>query len=242
MGWLWSTPDANGSIESKESITPGQSTVESTSFSSTTSIPQKPLSRDELAEQELQAFLRDLEATSQPTNTKYIRLPRQQPSSSSPPSRAKPSIHNNDPLSEQLLPKSMSCRDAFDSAFYCNSLGGQFNNLYRYGTVRACSENWNDFWFCMRTRSYSSKEKEEAIRQRYRDKEQRKYRKDENEEREAGGMGGSSSEDVWRTREKKVNWGDTFNMPFPGMGGDDEDWNKKERLRRAGQVNGSMSS
>ncbi|KAL8690429.1 MAG: hypothetical protein Q9218_004118, partial [Villophora microphyllina] len=50
-----------------------------------------------------------------------------------------------------LYPTEISCRAAFDSAFYCQSLGGQFINIYRYGTFRDCRQQWKDFWYCMRT-------------------------------------------------------------------------------------------
>jgi hypothetical protein len=130
----------------------------------------------------------------------------------------------------------MSCRDAFDSAFYCNSLGGQFNNLYRYGTARTCSENWNDFWFCMRTRGYGKKEKEEAIIARYREKEKLKYRRQEGED--VGVQ--KSSEDVWRSRERKVEWGTAFNEPYEEYDGDDAEWNKIQKERRKRIADGTM--
>jgi hypothetical protein len=83
----------------------------------------------------------------------------------------------------------MSCRAAFDSAFYCSSLGGHFNDIYRYGQLRACTEHWNDFWFCMRVNnSYNSRDtKERMVQERYREKEERV-------------KAGPSSEDVWRVR------------------------------------------
>jgi hypothetical protein len=83
----------------------------------------------------------------------------------------------------------MSCRAAFDSAFYCSSLGGHFNDIYRYGQLRACSEHWNDFWFCMRVNnSYNPRDtKERMIQERYREKEDKL-------------RNGPSSEDVWRLR------------------------------------------
>lgn len=87
------------------------------------------------------------------------------------------------------LPRTMSCRAAFDSAFYCSSLGGHFNDIYRYGQLRSCSEHWSDFWFCMRTKnSYSSADvKERIIQDRYREKEKKL-------------MGGPNSENVWQRR------------------------------------------
>ena len=83
----------------------------------------------------------------------------------------------------------------------------------------------------MRTRGYGKKEKEEAITERYRMKERVRYGRDEV---------GKSSEDVWKSRERKVERGQVFNVPFPDMGDDDEEWNRRERLRRAGRVDGSL--
>lgn len=83
----------------------------------------------------------------------------------------------------------MSCRAAFDSAFYCSSLGGHFNDIYRYGQLRSCSEHWNDFWFCMRTKnSYSGRDvKERMVQDRYREKEEKL-------------RNGPNSENVWDRR------------------------------------------
>lgn len=89
------------------------------------------------------------------------------------------------------FPDTMSCRQAFDDAFYCNSLGGQFNHVYRYGSVRSCSDNWSQFWFCMRTRSKSDESKREAIQEWYRKKE-------------AKHRAGPNSEDIWEERSERV--------------------------------------
>jgi len=83
----------------------------------------------------------------------------------------------------------------------------------------------------MRTRSYSAKEKEDAIKERYRMKERIKYGRDEV---------GKSSEDIWRSREKKMEWGEAFSIPFPDFEGDDEDWNRRERERRAIIADGTL--
>ena len=174
----------------------------------------KPLSRDEIAEQELQSFLQEIAADTKPSSTKYSRIPKAAPSSASNSSAT--DDESRLPLRDQLLPTTMSCRDAFDAAFYCNSMGGQFNNLYRYGTVRSCSESWNDFWFCMRTRTWSENEKGEAIRSRYRDKEQAKYSKQDKDDI------GRSSEDVWRSRDKKIEPGEAMSKPFLGFPSDEE--------------------
>ena len=88
---------------------------------------------------------------------------------------------------ESLFPSEMSCREAFDSAFYCQSPGGQFINIYRYGTLKDCSEHWGAFWFCMRNKSYTDAERRRRVRSHYL-------------ERAAKYKTGPSSEDVWETR------------------------------------------
>jgi hypothetical protein len=90
---------------------------------------------------------------------------------------------------DPTLPRHMSCRAAFDSAFYCSSLGGHFNDIYRYGQLRSCSDHWNDFWFCMRTKnSYSGPDvKEKLVMERYAEKEKAIKEK-------------PNSEDVWVRR------------------------------------------
>lgn len=108
------------------------------------------------------------------------------------------------PLAESLLPTEMNCEQAFNLAYYCQSLGGQFTSLYRYGGMRSCSENWNDFWFCMRVKSYPAGEvKDNMIREHYRNKELAKY-----------GPGKPSSEDVWRERRSRVKPGEALSSPL----------------------------
>jgi len=81
----------------------------------------------------------------------------------------------------------MSCRQAFDAAFYCQSLGGKFNDIYRYGELRSCNEHWSDFWFCMRNKSKSESVKKQLIIERFKAKED-KIRS------------GPNSEDIWTAR------------------------------------------
>lgn len=106
-------------------------------------------------------------------------------------------------MSEHVLPSTMSCRDAFDYAWHCQTPGSQLTSVYRYGAVRTCSELWDDFWFCMRTKSYSPELRAQAIRAHYRAKEEAKY-----------GGGKPSSEDVWESREERVAPGTAFRAPF----------------------------
>ena len=86
----------------------------------------------------------------------------------------------------------MSCRQAFDQAFYCQSLGGKFNDIYRYGHLKDCSEQWGAFWFCMRTRTLPDQDKEGMIAEFYADRDERRRK-------EVG-----NSESVWELREKAV--------------------------------------
>jgi len=72
----------------------------------------------------------------------------------------------------------------------------------------------------MRTRQWSTPEKEEAIRGYYRKVEAKKYRE-------------GSSEDLWKSREAKVPVDTAFKLkfePFPGE--NDDEWNRLERERR----------
>jgi hypothetical protein len=124
-------------------------------------------------------------------------------------------------MSEYSLPTTMSCRDAFDYAWHCHTPGSQWNAVYRYGTVRTCSELWDDFWFCMRTKSYSPELRAEAIKEHYRAKEEAKY-----------GGGKPSSEDIWESREERVAPGTAFNKPYVPPAVDDAEAQMIEAERR----------
>ncbi|KAH8812028.1 hypothetical protein F5884DRAFT_784156 [Xylogone sp. PMI_703] len=238
MGWLWSS---SSSSESSQAIgssntpnTPNASTQPVQAIPQQATAPSKRPTRDELAERDLQSLLQGLEADVRPSSTKYNHVPKQPPppTNSNQTTTTVPEEERLNPLAESILPTTMSCRQAFDAAFYCQSLGGQFNNLYRYGNIRSCSEHWSDFWFCMRTRGYTGTDKEEMIRKHYREREKRRYGKEEGP--------GRSSEDVWKSRDKKLEWGEAFNVPEPAWYGTDEEWNQVEKDRRAGRVDGSI--
>lgn len=93
---------------------------------------------------------------------------------------------------EAIYPRTMSCRAAFDQAFYCQSVGGKFNDIYRYGQLRQCSEQWAAFWFCMRTRTLPDKQKAVHIKDHY-------MQRDEERRKKFG-----NSEDVWEIRKTAV--------------------------------------
>ncbi|KAL2159749.1 hypothetical protein VTH06DRAFT_1882 [Thermothelomyces fergusii] len=124
-------------------------------------------------------------------------------------------------MSEHVLPTTMSCRDAFDYAWHCHTPASQWNAVYRYGAVRTCSELWDDFWFCMRTRSYPPELRAEAVRERYRAKEEAKY-----------GGGKPSSEDVWESREERVPPGTAFKKSFDPPIVDDAEFQRVDAERR----------
>ncbi|KAL2075701.1 hypothetical protein VTL71DRAFT_644 [Oculimacula yallundae] len=246
MGWLWSTPSsASPSTSTSETGIPtsSQSSTEIPPSSSNPASTTKTVSHEDPAESELSNFLKELNADIQPSSTKYNRVPKnpppstqQNPSQSQTQTQSQTSTSQTPddalhPLAEQLLPTTMSCRTAFDEAFYCNSFGGRWNDLYRYGTLKSCSDNWNDFWFCMRTRTYGDVQKEKVIKEHYRQRESRKYSKE---------LGRESSEDVWRSREGKVEPGEAFTMKFEKFEGSDEEWRERElEMRRRGKIDGT---
>ncbi|KAI1813490.1 hypothetical protein GGS20DRAFT_475496 [Poronia punctata] len=126
-----------------------------------------------------------------------------------------------DPVGESILPTTMSCRQAFDLAFHCNSLGGQWTAVYREGEARSCSELWDDFWFCMRARVYTGEVKEEAIRNHYRNKELRKY-----------GDGKPNSTDIWEPRPEKLPYDSAFSLPYRHPDISDDEWRTLQIERR----------
>ena len=50
---------------------------------------------------------------------------------------------------------------------------------------------------------------------------------------------GPSSEDIWDSRDEKLVWGEAFSEPVDTPAGSDEEWNRRERLRREGRVEGT---
>jgi len=204
MSWLWrsSTPQSTGTAEQAGSIpqAPTTSFIEPVSDSQSAAAaspntpegllqPPRQLSRDEQAEAEFRELLRELDQP--PTSLSTLPADSAQARTSSSSRFLQPPEDSIHPTA--LYPRSLSCRAAFDAAFYCQSMGGQFTNVYRHGSARNCSETWSNFWFCMRTNrsGYSEDEKIDRIRKHYWEREE-KYRK------------GPSSEEVWRMRDKRV--------------------------------------
>lgn len=189
MGWLWSSKESRNDAEPSSW----------TQFSSQHSSPPTdneatkiPLSREEAADAEFVEFLKSIqdESSAQPP-APILSKNRTQPAV---PFSVPESTPTSEPITPAAIhPTTMSCRSTFDLAFYCQSLGGQFNSIYRQGSLRNCGPLWGDFWFCIRTnRSWmSDQERRERLLEHYRKKE-RKY------------VDGPSSEDVWKPRETMV--------------------------------------
>ncbi|KAL2054470.1 hypothetical protein ABVK25_005218 [Lepraria finkii] len=227
MGWLWtSSKDPSASLSSPrhssqpETLSPPPPAIPDVQFPTTTTetyaVPSDttpPLSRDEAADAELRAFLESLQASDSPKFSKSTQ------STSSVRDRqiAASNSQGSDLITpSNIHPTTLSCRTAFDTAFYCASLGGQFTSLYRYGQLRRCSQEWADFWWCMRTNRgfMSEKEREARIVARGVQREREKYR----------GEGKLSSEDVWEMRRKMV--------PATAMQGDLERVLEAQREKR----------
>ncbi|KAM3423948.1 hypothetical protein BST61_g1341 [Cercospora zeina] len=223
MGWLWSSSSGDSAKTSSSSETQPSSNNRSNESSIALTEEQRmrifgrpsPISssssasqstREQAADAELDALMKEF-SSSDPTNptkalsalTKAEQQDQAQQSSTTqtkqpePPSRLLPD-GSLDISPAAIIPRTMSCRQQFDQAFYCQSLGGKFNDIYRYGHLRPCSEQWGAFWFCMRTRTLPGKEKEEAIVRYYQERDERRKKE----------RGGKSSEDVWEVRTRAV--------------------------------------
>lgn len=142
--------------------------------------PPKQLTPDQQAELEFSQILADLR---QEEDTFAKNLQQQKSDSQSGAAGQSSSAIAPDSLYQDT----MSCRQAFDYAFFCQSFGGQFVNVYRYGEMRSCSEHWDNFWLCMRTRGWSDELRRKTIRDHNR-KKAIKYKT------------GPSSEDIWDVR------------------------------------------
>ncbi|KAL1846384.1 hypothetical protein Plec18170_009235 [Paecilomyces lecythidis] len=184
MGWWWSSSSKDGNQTSTISTLPSASSRDA-------STPPKQMSPDEQVEAEFQRLLAGLE------REESSRASQTTPSDPTPHAQFTESgAHlSKEPRSsiapESIYPDEMDCRSAFDYAFFCQSFGGQFVNVYRYGELRSCSEHWNNFWLCMKARSYPDESRKRMIREHNRMKAI-KYKT------------GPSSEDVWEIRTEPV--------------------------------------
>lgn len=207
MGWLWSSSPRSDSADLENDAAPREA-LESRNwnlteeqrqriFSKSGTLQNADQSRDAQADKELEAFLNSLstaDATSIQSTTATSTAKSavdSKPEERTNHDRILPDGSINiSPMA--LYPRSMSCRQAFDQAFYCQSLGGKFNDIYRFGKLQSCSEQWGAFWFCMRIKSLAKEEKETQIRDYYAAREERMKKE------------GGNSENVWEMRTKPV--------------------------------------
>ncbi|KAK4187585.1 hypothetical protein QBC35DRAFT_230568 [Podospora australis] len=228
MGWFWSSTPVNGTANSSSPSSPPPPAA-----------PQRQPTRDEI---EIAKFMGELKEAAAPRPSRSQPAPPPPPpppaaeekesksswlswaSAPAPAEPPKPPKTTRSPeslaMSEHLYPTTMSCRDAFDYAWHCQSPGGQVSSVYRDGGLRQCSELWDDFWFCMRIKSYSPEQKAEAIRDHFRQKERLKY------------DGKPSSEDIWESRSELVQPGTAFTRKFDPPITDDAKFAQEEEKRR----------
>ncbi|KAH6851314.1 hypothetical protein B0I37DRAFT_373762 [Chaetomium sp. MPI-CAGE-AT-0009] len=238
MGWFWQASSSPKPEGSRDSASPTSTTPTPPAPTTSTQTPPAE-SESKSADREMAMFMDMLLKDTQSSKTQQPPQPPQSNSSSSswlpwqstkpddaptasqPPPPKQTRSPQSLAMSEHLLPTSMSCRDAFDYAWHCHTPGSQWNAVYRYGSVRECSELWDDFWFCMRTKSYSPELKAAAVREHYRAKEEAKY-----------GGGRPSSEDVWESRAERVAPGTAFQQRFEAPVIDDAELQRMDAERR----------
>ncbi|KAE8134050.1 hypothetical protein BDV38DRAFT_256528 [Aspergillus pseudotamarii] len=207
MGWWWSSSSPTKSEPQIISSFDKKPAPENTG--TPTSQP-RTLTREERADAELKQLLASLEGDINKGSE------ASQESSSSAESPESASSLPSSIAPESIYPDTMSCRSAFDYAFFCQSFGGQFVNVYRYGELRSCSEHWDNFWLCMKTRTWSDGARKKAVRDHYR-KKAIKYKT------------GPSSEDVWDLRTEPVR--NAFEGDFAAL---EKEMQAEEEAQRAG--------
>ncbi|CAP98421.1 hypothetical protein E8E15_000339 [Penicillium rubens] len=190
MGWLWGSGPKEAPKEMPKD-TPSTIPTEPAKQNA----PSKTLTPDEQADLEFNQILADLRSEDASLSKRTGLTPdgNLSPESQTPSSPISP---------ESLYQDTMSCRNAFDYAFFCQSFGGQFVNVYRYGELRSCSDHWDNLWLCMKTRTWPEDLRRREIRDHNR-KKAIKYKT------------GPSSEDVWDVRLDPAK--DSFKGDFAAM-------------------------
>jgi hypothetical protein len=219
MGWWWSNRSSNEAVVLKELYSqnplPASEQEQPSSELATTpdlldaQAPKGRLTREEESDRELISWLKEIQAEVAEKETSTSKSQSFKSSSRPPPEDISP---------DSLYPTEISCRSAFDYAFFCQSFGGQFVNIYRYGTFRSCSNHWQDFWLCMRTRNWDDKDRKKAIQDHYRQKSI-KYKT------------GSSSEDVWEVRTEPAR--DAFQGNLEELERQIEEWKQANPTAKA---------
>lgn len=183
MGWLWNSSQAAPTAGASQDRPTHAEAVETAPAPAPAPIKQQ-LSREEQANEDLKQFMKEVELEFDTARSERIQ------------SRESGVLKHTAPLPDDISPDSLypaeiHCRSAFDYGMFCQSLGGQFVNVYRYGSFRSCSNHWDDFWLCMRTRNWDEKDRAKAIKEHYR-KKAIKYKT------------GPSSENIWEVRTEPV--------------------------------------
>lgn len=204
MGWWWNPTPSKVTPPIAEAASHQHSEDAPPDSFPTPEPIKQPLSREEQANQDLIELMKAFQTQSESERDQRIK------------SRESGVLSHTTPLPDDISPDSLypskiHCRSAFDYAFFCQSFGGQFVNIYRYGTFRSCSNHWDDFWLCMRTRQWDEKDRAKAIKEHYR-KKAVKYKT------------GPSSEDVWQTRTEPVK--DAFQDSLEELETKIENWKK----------------
>jgi hypothetical protein len=201
MGWLWNSGPTKDTP--KETLPTTTSVPESTPQ---IAAPPKQMSPDEQADLEFKQILAELQQADAELSGNQRQGPESFNGSTTAPANPDTGAPLAQPASsiapESLYADSMSCRTTFDYAFFCQSFGGQFVNVYRYGELRSCSEHWDNFWLCMKTRGWSDDLRRKAIRA-HNQKKAIKYKT------------GPSSEDVWDVRLEPAK--DSFKGDFAAL-------------------------
>lgn len=172
MGWLWGSSPKDTPKDTPQDL-PSAITPEVPKQN----VPPKTLTPDEQADLEWSQVLADLRSEDASLSNRAVR----------PDGSLEPQTPQSAIAPESLYQDTMSCRNAFDYAFFCQSFGGQFVNVYRYGELRSCSDHWDNLWLCMKTRTWPEDLRRREIRDHNR-KKAIKYKT------------GPSSEDVWDVR------------------------------------------
>jgi hypothetical protein len=180
MGWLWFAPP-------KREIPPPTSSQQDAKHPDNPSVGltapeevKRTLSREEQANEDFANMMKEIQ----------VEMDKDRdgrPHSSTSTARVLAAPFPTDINSESVYPISIHCKSAFDFAMFCSAFGGQWVNVYRYGTYRSCSNHWDDFYLCMRTRNWDEKDRAKAIKEHYQ-KKAVKWKT------------GPSSEDIWEVR------------------------------------------
>lgn len=207
MAWWWSSkpaPNTDTSSSNLSSSAQVEAVVLPDPSAQTVEPVKNTLSREEQSNQELLDLIKEFQAQADAEQGQRIQTRT--------PGNVAPSVPVPSDISpNSLYPTELSCRSAFDYAMFCQSFGGQFVNIYRYGTFRSCSNHWDDFFMCMRTRNWVENERTQAVQDHYR-KKAIKWKT------------GPSSEDVWEVREEPVR--DAFQSNLEELEAQITNWQK----------------